>query len=247
MNAFEIKDLNIYYKNKEAIKNMNLDIEDKKITAIIGPSGCGKTTFLLALNRMIEEKNAQLKGSICLYGTNIASMDINHLRKKVGILFQNPSPFPLSIEDNIQYAPRFYGLKKSSELSLLTRKSLEAVGLYDEVYNKLKDSALELSGGQQQRLCLARSLAVDPSVILLDEPCSALDIKSTKIIEDLLVKLSRDYTIIIVTHNLAQAKRISHNTAFILNGELIEYNSTRELFENPQDERTKDYIEGVYG
>ncbi|QEK12410.1 phosphate ABC transporter ATP-binding protein [Crassaminicella thermophila] len=244
----KIKNLSVDFDNKKIIKNINMKIEEKKITAIIGPSGCGKSTFIKSLNRMIEEeKNSTIHGAILLNGKNIRDMDKEQVREKIGMVFQSPTPFPLSIYENMTYAPVYYGIKDKKQLKLIVEEKLKIAGLYEEVKHDLKMKATKLSGGQQQRLCIARALTVEPEILLLDEPCSALDIKNTANIEEMLMKLSDIYTIIIVTHNLSQAKRIADYTAFMLNGEIVEYGKTEELFESPKDIRTKQYIDGSFG
>lgn len=247
-NILEIKNLFVYYGEKEVLKNINISVRKNKIISIIGPSGCGKSTFLKTINHLVnDEEDSKVKGDIFFKGKNIIDMDKEKLRKEIGIVFQTPSPFPFSIYKNMTYAPIYYGMKNRNELDKLVREKLEEVGLFDEVKNDIKKSALKLSGGQQQRLCIARSLSVQPEILLLDEPCSALDIQNTMKIEELLLKLVDKYTIIIVTHNLFQAKRISDYTGFFLDGELIEFNTTEEIFNNPKDERTKKYISGIFG
>lgn len=244
------KNLNLYYGEKHALKNVNLDIEKNKITAFIGPSGCGKSTFLKTLNRMNDYvKNVKIEGTIILDEENIydSRVDTTILRKKVGMVFQQPNPFPMSIYDNIAYGPRIHGIKNKKQLDKIVEDSLKAAALYDEVADRLHTSALGLSGGQQQRLCIARCLAVEPDVILLDEPTSALDPISTLKIEELLMELKEKYTIAIVTHNMQQASRIADNTAFFLVGEMVEYGKTKDLFSMPQDQRTEDYITGRFG
>lgn len=247
-NILEIKNLFVYYGEKEVLKNINMSVRKNKIISIIGPSGCGKSTFLKTINHLVnDEEDSKVKGNIFFKGNNTGDMDKEKLRKEIGIVFQIPSPFPFSIYKNMTYAPIYYGMKNRNELDKLVREKLEEVGLFDEVKNDIKKSALKLSGGQQQRLCIARSLSVQPEILLLDEPCSALDIQNTMKIEELLLKLVDKYTIIIVTHNLFQAKRISDYTGFFLDGELIEFNTTEEIFNNPKDERTKKYISGIFG
>ena len=235
-------------ENKKILNNIDMEIKTNKITAIIGPSGCGKTTFLKSLNRLIEEnQEVKIEGKILFQDRDITDINIDEFRKKVGLVFQNPTPFPFSIYKNMVYAPIYYGEKNKKRLESIVREKLEDAGLYDEVKDDLKKSALKLSGGQQQRLCIARALTVDPQILLLDEPCSALDIQNSDKIEKLLKKLSEKYTIVIVTHNLFQAKRIADYTAFFLDGELVEYDESKKIFENPKDERTKEYIKGVFG
>ncbi len=249
MNKFEIENLELYYGDFKAIKGINLSIPEKKITAFIGPSGCGKSTVLKTLNRMNDlVDGCKVSGKILFDGIDIyKNIDVNILRKKVGMVFQKPNPFPMSIYDNIAYGPRTHGIRKRKELDALVEKSLKQAALWDEVKDKLKKSALALSGGQQQRLCIARALAVCPEVILMDEPTSALDPISTSKIEDLVTELKKEYTIIIVTHSMQQAARISDKTAFFLLGEVIEFDDTEKLFSVPQDKRTEDYITGRFG
>ena len=249
MNKFEIENLELYYGDFKAIKGINLSIPEKKITAFIGPSGCGKSTVLKTLNRMNDlVDECKVSGKILFDGIDIyKNIDVNILRKKVGMVFQKPNPFPMSIYDNIAYGPRTHGIRKRKELDALVEKSLKQAALWDEVKDKLKKSALALSGGQQQRLCIARALAVCPEVILMDEPTSALDPISTSKIEDLVTELKKEYTIIIVTHSMQQAARISDKTAFFLLGEVIEFDDTEKLFSVPQDKRTEDYITGRFG
>lgn len=246
----QAKDLNLFYGEKHALKSVNLNIEKNSITALIGPSGCGKSTFLKTLNRMNDYvKNIQITGHVTLDQEDIfdSHVDTTILRKKVGMVFQQPNPFPMSIYDNVAYGPRIHGIKSKKQLDKIVEKSLKAAALYDEVADRLHTSALGLSGGQQQRLCIARCLAVEPEVILLDEPTSALDPISTLKIEELLMELKEDYTIVIVTHNMQQASRIADYTAFFLVGEMIEYGQTKQLFSMPKDKRTEDYITGRFG
>lgn len=249
MNCFDIQDLNLYYGSFQALKNINMQIETEKITALIGPSGCGKSTLLKSLNRMndlVEE--CRITGSIKLFGEDIyGNIDINVLRKRVGMVFQKPNPFPMSVYDNIAFGPRTHGIKSKYELDMIVEASLRGAAIWDEVKDRLKKSALGLSGGQQQRLCIARALAVSPEVLLMDEPTSALDPISTGKIEELLLTLCGKYKIIIVTHNMQQAVRISDSTAFFLLGELIEFGDTEAMFAQPQDKRTEDYITGRFG
>lgn len=247
-NILEIKNLSVSYEDKKILKNININIKKNKITSIIGPSGCGKTTFLKTLNSIIrEEGNPKIEGEIFFKGKNIKDIDEENLRKNIGLVFQTPTPFPFSIYKNMTYVPVYYGVTDKKELDSLVKEKLETAGLYEEVKNELNKSALKLSGGQQQRLCIARSLTAEPEIILLDEPCSALDVKNTEKIEQMLLNLSEKYTIIIVTHNLFQAERISDYTAFFLDGELIEFNETEKIFSDPSDERAKNYIKGIYG
>ncbi|MDD3368476.1 MAG: phosphate ABC transporter ATP-binding protein PstB [Lachnospiraceae bacterium] len=246
---FSIKDLNLYYGEFHALKSVNLDLPKGEITAFIGPSGCGKSTLLKSLNRMNDlVEGCRITGKITLDGEDIyGTMDRNDLRKRVGMVFQSPNPFPMSIYDNIAYGPRTHGIRSKAKLDAIVEKSLKQAAIWDEVKDRLKKSALGMSGGQQQRLCIARALAVEPEVILMDEPTSALDPISTSKIEDLALELKRDYTIIMVTHNMQQAARISDNTAFFLLGEVVEYNKTDEIFSMPKDKRTEDYITGRFG
>lgn len=247
-NILEIKDFSVNYGKSRVLKNINLEIEKNRITAIIGPSGCGKSTFLKSLNLMItEEKSSEILGKIYFNGKNIKDFQIENLRKKIGLVFQTPTPFPFSIYKNMIYAPVYYGIKDKKELDKIVKEKLVLAGLYDEIKDEMNKSALSLSGGQQQRLCIARELTVEPEVLLLDEPCSALDIQNTMKIEEMLKNLSSKYTIVIVTHNLAQAKRIADKTAFFFDGELVEYNDTEVIFTNPKDEKTKNYINGIFG
>jgi len=246
---FKIEDLNLYYSDFKALDNVSLDIEANKITAFIGPSGCGKSTFLKTLNRMNDLiEGCKISGKVLLDNEDIyGDMDVNLLRKRVGMVFQKPNPFPMSVYDNIAYGPRTHGIRSKSELDDIVEKSLRNAAIWDELKDRLKKSALGLSGGQQQRLCIARALAVQPEVILMDEPTSALDPISTSKIEDLVLELKKNYTIVIVTHNMQQATRISDKTVFFLLGEIIESNDTEELFSMPRDKRTEDYITGRFG
>ena len=248
MDILEIKDFSVSYGGKKVLKNINMSIRKNKITSIIGPSGCGKSTFLKSLNLMIsEEERVVTEGSIFFNGKNIREIDVEKLRKDIGIVFQAPAPFPFSIYKNMTYAPVYYGIKDKKTLENLVKEKLEAAGLYEEVKDDIKKSALKLSGGQQQRLCIARSLTAEPEILLLDEPCSALDVQNTAKIEEMLLKLAERYTIVIVTHNLFQAKRISDYTGFFLEGELVEFGESEKIFSAPEDERTKKYTEGIYG
>lgn len=246
---FDISNLNLHYGDFHALKNVNMQIEANKITAFIGPSGCGKSTFLKTLNRMNDlVENCKIDGKVLLDGTDIyKDMDEITLRYRVGMVFQQPNPFPKSVYDNVAYGPRIAGIKKKSQLDEIVERSLRQAAIWDELKDRLHKSALGLSGGQQQRLCIARTLAVEPEVILMDEPTSALDPISTSKIEDLAMELKKDYTIVMVTHNMQQAVRISDNTAFFLLGEVIEYNDTEKLFSIPSDKRTEDYITGRFG
>lgn len=244
----EMQDLNVYLDNKAILKGVNLKIKKKKITAIIGPSGCGKSTLLMTINRIIEEENnSKIEGNIIFKGENINNIKKEQLRKNIGCVFQMPTPFPLSIYKNMIYALKYYGVNDKSKLNIILEEKLKMVGLYSEVKNILNSSALKLSGGQQQRLCIARTLTVEPEIILMDEPCSALDLNNSAIIEETLKKLSEKYTIIIVTHNLAQARRISDYTVFMLDGQIQEYDKTEKLFTIPEKESTKKYIRGLFG
>ncbi len=245
-----VKDLNLWYANTQALKNINIEIEKNTITALIGPSGCGKSTFLKTLNRMNDLiPEVRIEGSVRYGDREIfdKSVDVNELRREIGMVFQKPNPFPMSIYDNIAYGPRIHGVRNKVRLDEIVEQSLQDAAIWDEVKDRLKKSALGLSGGQQQRLCIARALAVKPQVLLMDEPTSALDPISTSKIEDLASELKNKYTIIIVTHNMQQAARISDQTAFFLLGELVEYGSTEKMFAMPQDKRTEDYITGRFG
>ena len=248
-NKFEIKDLNLYYGDYHALKNINMNLAENEITAFIGPSGCGKSTFLKCLNRMNDlVEGCKITGSVTLDGEDIyGNMDVNKLRKRVGMVFQNPNPFPMSVYDNIAYGPRTHGIRNKKVLDEIVERSLRNAAIWDELKDRLKKSALGLSGGQQQRLCIARALAVEPEVILMDDPTSALDPISTSKIEDLVIDLKSKYTIIMVTHNMQQATRVSDKTAFFLLGDMIEYGDTEELFSMPKDKRTEDYITGRFG
>ena len=244
-----IHNMNLFYGDFHALKNVDLDIPEKEITAFIGPSGCGKSTLLKSLNRMNDlVEGCKITGDIRLDGEDIyGDMDVNMLRKRVGMVFQKPNPFPMSIYDNIAYGPRTHGVHNKVALDEIVEKSLRGAAIWDEVKDRLRTSALGLSGGQQQRLCIARTLAVEPEVLLMDEPTSALDPISTSKIEDLAEELKENYTIIMVTHNMQQASRISDKTAFFLLGEVVEFNDTETLFTLPKDKRTEDYITGRFG
>ena len=246
---FKIENLNLFYSDFKALDNVSLDIEANKITAFIGPSGCGKSTFLKTLNRMNDLiEGCKITGKVLLDKEDIyGDMDVNLLRKRVGMVFQKPNPFPMSVYDNVAFGPRTHGVKSKAKLDEIVEKSLRNAAIWDELKDRLKKSALGLSGGQQQRLCIARALAVQPEVILMDEPTSALDPISTSKIEDLVLELKKNYTIVIVTHNMQQATRISDKTVFFLLGEIIESNDTEELFSMPRDKRTEDYITGRFG
>lgn len=243
------KDLNLWYGSNHALKNINLRIPEKEITALIGPSGCGKSTYLKTLNRMNDlVENCRIEGEIKLSNVDIyKEIDVNILRKRVGMVFQKPNPFPMSIYDNIAYGPRIHGIKSKVKLDEIVERSLTQAAIWDECKDRLKKSALGMSGGQQQRLCIARALAVEPEVLLMDEPTSALDPISTSKIEDLTMDLKTKYTIIMVTHNMQQAVRIADKTAFFLLGEVIEYDNTQNMFQSPSDKRTEDYITGRFG
>ena len=249
MDKMSITNMNLYYSDFHALKDVNLRIPEKEITAFIGPSGCGKSTLLKSLNRMNDlVEGCKITGDILLDGEDIyGKMDVNLLRKRVGMVFQKPNPFPMSIYDNIAYGPRTHGIRNKAKLDDIVERSLRSAAIWDEVKDRLKQSALGMSGGQQQRLCIARALAVEPEVLLMDEPTSALDPISTSKIEDLAVELKKDYTIVMVTHNMQQAARISDKTAFFLLGEVIEFNETEKLFSMPDDKRTEDYITGRFG
>ncbi|MBS5883392.1 MAG: phosphate ABC transporter ATP-binding protein PstB [Clostridium sp.] len=249
MPKIKVRNLNLYYGDNQALKNINIDLEENKVTAFIGPSGCGKSTFLRTLNRMNDLiDNVKIDGEILVDGDDIyKSKDVIALRTKVGMVFQKPNPFPMSIYDNIAYGPRLHGVKDKKTLDEIVEKSLKGAALWDEVKDRLKKSALGLSGGQQQRLCIARTIAVSPEIILMDEPTSALDPISTNKMEELMEELKKKYTVIIVTHNMQQAGRIADKTAFFLNGEIIEYADTEDIFYKPKDKRTEDYITGRFG
>ena len=249
MNKIEIRDVNLYYNDFHALKGINLDISEKEITAFIGPSGCGKSTLLKSLNRMNDlVEGCKISGKILLDGEDIyGNMDVNLLRKRVGMVFQKPNPFPMSIYDNIAFGPRTHGVKSKEKLDDIVEKSLRDAAIWEEAKDRLKKSALGLSGGQQQRLCIARALAVCPEVLLMDEPTSALDPISTAKIEDLVLDLKKQYTIVMVTHNMQQATRVSDKTVFFLLGEVIEAAPTESLFSMPKDKRTEDYITGRFG
>ena len=248
-----VTNMNLHYGDFHALKNINIDIPENQICAMIGPSGCGKSTFLKSINRMNDlVEGCKIDGQMQLRGENgfediYGDMDVNHLRKRVGMVFQQPNPFPMSIYDNIAYGPRTHGIKNPHKLDAIVEKALKQAAIWEEVKDRLNKSALGLSGGQQQRLCIARALAVEPEVILMDEPTSALDPISTSRIEDLAIELKKEYTIVMVTHNMQQATRISDKTAFFLLGELIEYGDTEQLFSMPKQKKTEDYITGRFG
>ena len=245
-----VKDLCLWYGSHQALKNITIDIPEKSITALIGPSGCGKSTFLKTLNRMNDlVPDVKITGDVRYRGADIfdPAQDVSELRREVGMVFQKPNPFPMSIYDNIAYGPRTHGIHSKAKLDEIVENSLRSAAIWDEVKDRLNKSALGMSGGQQQRLCIARALAVQPEVLLMDEPTSALDPISTSKVEDLVLSLKKDYTIIIVTHNMQQATRVSDRTAFFLLGEVVEYAETEQLFSKPQDQRTEDYISGRFG
>ena len=248
MSIISANDLCLWYGNFQALKNINIEIPEHSITALIGPSGCGKSTFLKTLNRMNDLiPTVKITGEVTYNGQNIFETDVNNLRKEVGMVFQKPNPFPMSIYDNIAYGPRTHGITNKAQLDEIVEKALRSAAIWDEVKDRLKKNALGMSGGQQQRLCIARALAVEPKVLLMDEPTSALDPISTSRIEDLAMELKKDYTIVIVTHNMKQAVRISDQTAFFLLGDLVEYGNTEKMFSQPKDPRTEDYITGRFG
>lgn len=249
MDKINIKDVNLYYGNFHALKNINLDIEAGQITAFIGPSGCGKSTLLKSINRMNDlVEGCKINGKFLLDGEDIyGKMDVNVLRRRVGMVFQKPNPFPMSVYDNIAYGPRTHGIRSRQELDEIVEKSLQRAAIWDELKDRLKKSALGLSGGQQQRLCIARALAVNPEVLLMDEPTSALDPISTSKIEELAMELREKYTIVMVTHNMQQAARISDRTAFFLLGEIVEYGETGQIFGMPKNKKTEEYITGRFG
>ena len=248
MSIISANDLCLWYGNFQALKNINIEIPEHSITALIGPSGCGKSTFLKTLNRMNDLiPTVKITGEVTYNGQNIFETDVNNLRKEVGMVFQKPNPFPMSIYDNIAYGPRTHGIINKAQLDDIVEKALRSAAIWDEVKDRLKKNALGMSGGQQQRLCIARALAVEPKVLLMDEPTSALDPISTSRIEDLAMELKKDYTIVIVTHNMQQAVRISDQTAFFLLGDLVEYGNTEAMFSQPKDPRTEDYITGRFG
>ena len=246
----EVKNLNVWYGDNHVLKNICMKIPEKKVTAIIGPSGCGKSTFLMSLNRLIDLVNdARVKGEVLLDGRNIYNpgIELTELRKRVGMVFQKPNPLPKSIYENIAYGPKIHGVKDKKVLDKIVEKCLRIVGLWNDVHDRLNDSAFELSVGQQQRLCIARALAVKPEVLLMDEPCSALDPATTRKIEELIQTLRNNYTVVVVTHNMQQAARISDYTAFFYIGKLVEYGPTQKIFTKPENELTKDYINGRFG
>ena len=246
----QVRDLNLWYGENHALKNVNMDIKENSVTAFIGPSGCGKSTFLKTINRMNDlVDGVRIEGKIFLDGEDIYGKDVDTmvLRKKVGMVFQQPNPFPMSIYDNIAYGPRVHGIKDKATLDRIVEESLRDAAIFDEVKDRLKKTALGLSGGQQQRICIARALAVEPEVLLMDEPTSALDPISTLKIEELMEDLKKKYTVVVVTHNMQQAARVSDDTAFFLVGEMVEFNNTKTMFAYPRDKRTEDYITGRFG
>ncbi|MGN0144951.1 MAG: phosphate ABC transporter ATP-binding protein PstB [Clostridium sp.] len=249
MSIIETRNLNLYYGEKQALKNINISINKNEVTALIGPSGCGKSTFLRTINRMNDLIDCvKIDGEVLFEGKDIyKDYDEIHLRKRIGMVFQRPNPFPMSIYNNIAYGPKIHGIKNKSQLDEIVEKSLRGAALWDETKDRLKESAIGMSGGQQQRLCIARTLAVSPEVILMDEPTSALDPISTSKMEELMDELKKKYTVIIVTHNMQQAGRIADKTAFFLNGEVVEFGKTEDIFYNPKDKRTEDYITGRFG
>ena len=249
INKLKIRDLYLFYGDKQALKKINMDIKENKVTALIGPSGCGKSTFLRTLNRMNDLiENVKIEGLVEVDGEDIyKNNDVIKLRTKIGMVFQKANLFPMSIYDNVAYGPRIHGIKDKATLDKIVEESLKGAAIWDEVKDRLKTPALGLSGGQQQRVCIARTIAMKPDVILMDEPTSALDPISTAKVEELIFELKKDYTIVIVTHNMQQAARISDDTGFFLNGELIEYNNTKDIFTIPSDKRTEDYITGRFG
>lgn len=241
----QIQNLKVFYDGKPVLHDISMDIRKNRITAILGPSGCGKTTFLKTLNGLLqEERGAKVSGTITLEGTDIRSLSLESLRKNVGLVFQTPAPFPFSIYKNLTYAPVYYGVRDKKKLAEIVEEKLKLTGLYEEVSGELHKSALKLSGGQKQRLCIARALTVEPKVLLLDEPCSALDVKASAKIEELLLKLKEHYTIVIVTHNLAQAKRIADDVAFFQEGQLVEAKEAKEFWKHPEREETKEFLQG---
>lgn len=249
-NIITVKQMCLWYGDHQALKNINIEIPEKSITAFIGPSGCGKSTFLKSLNRMNDLiPNVKIAGELCYEGQDIygRQVDVNYLRKEIGMVFQKPNPFPMSIYDNVAYGPRTHGITNKVQLDEIVERALKDAALWDEVKDRLKKNALGLSGGQQQRLCIARALAVEPKILLMDEPTSALDPISTARIEELVMELKEKYTIVMVTHNMQQAVRVSDYTAFFLLGELVEFGKTDDIFSQPKDQRTEDYITGRFG
>lgn len=246
--VLKINHLTTAYDGKVVLEDISLEIPAHQITAVLGPSGCGKSTLLHSINRMVEENsNAKVNGEIFLNGQDISKIPTEELRRRIGLVFQTPAPFPFSIYKNMTYAPKYYGVKEKKKLDALVQEKLQLAGLYEEVKDDLSRSARKLSGGQQQRLCIARALTVEPEILLLDEPCSALDVKSTAAIEKMLLELKKDYTIVLVTHNIQQARRISDRAVFLYNGRLIETADTDQLFTSPREEETKDFLSGNFG
>ncbi len=243
-----LKHTSVSYDGKPVLKDVSMGIRKNRIMAVMGPSGCGKTTLLRALNGLLwEEPGAKVTGEVLLHGKNIKEMSTEEVRRQVGLVFQTPSPFPFSIYKNMSYALKYYGIRDKNKMDRIVKEKLQMAGLYEEVKEELGKSALKLSGGQKQRLCIARALTVEPDILLLDEPCSALDVRSTAVIEGMLARLKETYTIVIVTHNIAQAKRIADDAAFVFEGRLVEYGEAGKLFEHPQKEETKSFLEGIYG
>lgn len=243
-----LHNVGVSYDGKPVLKDVSLGIRPNRITAIMGPSGCGKTTLLRSLNGLLwEEAGAKVSGEIRFHGKNIKEFSTEELRRQVGLVFQTPAPFPFSIYKNMTYAPKYYGVRDKNKLDEIVKEKLRMAGLYEEVKDELNKSALKLSGGQKQRLCIARALTVEPEILLLDEPCSALDVKSSAVIEDMLTELKKSYTIVIVTHNIAQAKRIADDAAFIFEGRLVECGDAEKLFKEPKEEETKSFLAGIYG
>lgn len=243
-----IKNLGVSYDGKPVLKGISMKIRPNRITAVMGPSGCGKTTLLRSLNGLLwEEAGTEVTGEVLLSGKNIKELSTETLRRRVGLVFQTPSPFPFSIYKNMTYAPRYYGVRDKEKLEKIVTEKLKMAGLYEEVKDELNKSAWKLSGGQKQRLCIARALTVEPEILLLDEPCSALDVKSSAVIEEMLTELKKEYTIVIVTHNIAQARRIADDAAFIFEGRLVEWGEAGELFEDPKEEETRSFLAGIYG
>lgn len=243
-----LENVSVSYDRKPVLKNISLRIRPNRITAIMGPSGCGKTTLLRTMNGLLwEETGADMTGEVLLHGKSIREMPTEDLRRQVGLVFQTPSPFPFSIYKNMTYALKYYGVRDKKKLDEIVKDKLKMAGLYEEVKEDLNKSALKLSGGQKQRLCIARALTVEPEILLLDEPCSALDVKSSAVIEDMLTELKKTYTIVIVTHNIAQARRIADDAAFVYEGRLVEAKTAEELFQNPKENETRSFLEGIYG
>jgi len=243
-----LKKVGVSYEGKPVLKDVSLGIRPNRITAVMGPSGCGKTTLLRTLNGLLwEEAGAKVTGDILFHGKDIKTLSTEELRRQIGLVFQTPAPFPFSIYKNMTYAPKYYGVRDKGRLDAIVKEKLVMAGLYGEVKDELNKSALKLSGGQKQRLCIARALTVEPEILLLDEPCSALDVKSSAVIEDMLMELKKTYTIVIVTHNIAQARRIADDAAFIFEGRLVEYGEAAGLFKEPKEEETRSFLDGIYG